>query len=52
MSAEKNTNKRSIEKQHKAIKELQAEIAKGWNGTVSKRSVREIVAAKLRECKA
>lgn len=47
MAEGKNTSKNSIEKQHKAIQKLQAEIARGRDGPISKRSVKDIVEVKL-----
>jgi hypothetical protein len=52
MPTGKNINKSPIEKLHKAIKELNVEIAKGWDGPASKRSVKDVVAAKRKAHKA
>jgi len=49
----KKANKRVIQKESSIsdynihIEELRSEIAKGWDGPVSKRSIREIISAKL-----
>lgn len=34
---------------HRVIEELRAEIAKGWDGEISKRSARDIAEAKARK---
>ncbi|MDD3040669.1 type II toxin-antitoxin system ParD family antitoxin [Bacteroides sp.] len=34
---------------HRVIEELRAEIAKGWDGEISKRSARDIAKAKARK---
>lgn len=53
----KKVNKRAIQKESSIsdynirLKELRKEIAKGWDGPASKRSVKEIINAKIESSK-